>query len=556
MHGRTEDLAWSPDGNWLAYSFWTDPRHTAIKLYDVTTKTATLVTQPEFRDFSPAFDPEGKYLYFLSVRTFDPVYDSVQFELSFPRAMRPYLIALAAGGAAAVRPGAKGLKSDDAEAKAAKAAVKATAARDNDGRAGNAPADPPPMRVDLDGIAHRVAPFPVNEGRFAQIAGVAGNKVLWTTLPLVGAHGRGGHKDGPGRLELFDFDTMKRRNAARTRGCVSTLAADATTLVIRDGKRLRALAGNRKPERDDAAAHSDAPSPQERLDRSWPDSRIDRPGGRMGADAARSVAVAARPVLDGGHVGHRLGRRVSALCARCSPRVATRGELSDLIWELQGELGTSHAYEVGGDHRRPPSVALGHLAADVKPVDGGAGYEITRIVRGDPWDAGADSPLNAIGVEARVGERIVAVNGQPVSIDLPPQALLVHQAGSKVELTLADDRRHAQRHRPYAGRRSAGAVPRMGRTQSRMGAPAIEGPRRLLSPAGHAIGRFRRIPSVLRRRMRPRGADRGRALQPRRPRVAAVAGEDRAQASRVYGVALARAVARGRTKRHWGRWWR
>ena len=43
-----------------------------------------MVTQPEFRDFSPSFDPAGRYLYFLSLRTFDPVYDSVQFELSFP----------------------------------------------------------------------------------------------------------------------------------------------------------------------------------------------------------------------------------------------------------------------------------------------------------------------------------------------------------------------------------------------------------------------------------------------------------------------------------------
>ena len=58
-----------------------------------------MVTEPAFRDYSPAFDPRGKYLYFLSVRTFDPVYDSVQFELSFPRAARPYLIALQADGA-------------------------------------------------------------------------------------------------------------------------------------------------------------------------------------------------------------------------------------------------------------------------------------------------------------------------------------------------------------------------------------------------------------------------------------------------------------------------
>ena len=83
--GRSEDLAWSPDGAWLAYTFWTEPaalRDQAARRRR--RRRSTLVTQPEFRDYCPAFDPEGKYLYFLSVRTFDPVYDSVQFELSFP----------------------------------------------------------------------------------------------------------------------------------------------------------------------------------------------------------------------------------------------------------------------------------------------------------------------------------------------------------------------------------------------------------------------------------------------------------------------------------------
>jgi tricorn protease len=119
--------------------------------------------------------------------------------------------------------------------------------------------------------------------------------------------------------------------------------------------------------------------------------------------------------------------------------VATRGELSDLIWELQGELGTSHAYEMGGDHRRPPAVALGHLAADLQPAAAPAqGWQIVRTVQGDAWDRSADSPLNAIGVAAQPGECIVAVGGQPVDASLPPQAQLVHQAGSKVALTLAD----------------------------------------------------------------------------------------------------------------------
>jgi tricorn protease len=50
--------------------------------------------------------------------------------------------------------------------------------------------------IEPEGLARRVAAFPVPEGRYGQIAGVAKGKVVWTALPIAGAHGRGGHKDG------------------------------------------------------------------------------------------------------------------------------------------------------------------------------------------------------------------------------------------------------------------------------------------------------------------------------------------------------------------------
>src|SRR6185295_17917849 len=114
-----------------------------IKLHDVKNAKSVLATDPEFRDYSPVFDAEGKYLYFLSVRTFDPVYDAVQFELSFPRAARPYLIALRADEKAPFEPVPKGMQYEDKH-------------------------KPPqehetgPLRIDLEGIERRVAPFPVN----------------------------------------------------------------------------------------------------------------------------------------------------------------------------------------------------------------------------------------------------------------------------------------------------------------------------------------------------------------------------------------------------------
>ena len=175
------------------------------------------------------------------------------------------------------------------------------------------------------------------------------------------------------------------------------------------------------------------------------------------------------------------GNDWTAIYAQYEPlldRVSTRAELSDLIWELQGELGTSHAYEMGGDHRKPPSVALGYLGADLRATSDG-GFEIAHIVAGDPWDAGADSPLSAVGVEAKVGERIVAVNGQRVSPAQPPQSLLVHQAAAKVELTLAGCQGQGAQNPDHDDRRrSACALPGVGRAQPHFCARAVERPRR------------------------------------------------------------------------------
>ncbi|MEO8304581.1 MAG: S41 family peptidase [Betaproteobacteria bacterium] len=417
--GRTEDFAWSPDGAWLAYPFWTGPRHCAIKLHDVAKQSSLLVTSPEFRDYCPAFDPDGRYLYFLSIRTFDPVYDSVQFELSFPRAARPYLIALQAGGRPPFDPVPKGLKADDPSSTAAKPTADAT-----------------PMRVDVDGIALRVAPFPVHEGRFGQIAGASGNKVLWTALPIMGAHGRGGHTESPGRLEAFDFATL-RTETLLDKVDTFTLAADHLTVVAREGKRLRAVPASRKwGGKPEPEASSDAPSRKT----GWIDLGRIRVSIEPRQEWRQMLHEVWRLQRDQFWVADMSGVDWDAVYRRYEPllsRVATRAELSDLIWEMQGELGTSHAYEMGGDHRRPPPIALGHLAADLSLADDGESYEITRIVAGDSWDAGADSPLHAVGVEAKVGERIVAVNGQRVSRERPPQSMLVHQAGSKIELTLA-----------------------------------------------------------------------------------------------------------------------
>ncbi len=83
-------------------------------------------------------------------------------------------------------------------------------------------------------------------------------------------------------------------------------------------------------------------------------------------------------------------------------RVATRSEFSDLLWEMQGELGTSHAYELGGDYRRTPYYNQGLLAASFTYDAEHDGYRISHIVQGDSWQERVDSPLHRLGANVQV----------------------------------------------------------------------------------------------------------------------------------------------------------
>ncbi len=304
--GRCEDLAWSADGRWLAYSYQVTARQRAIKLCELATLQCSLVTHPEFRDYSPSFDPKGKFLYFLSLRTYDPVYDSVQFEMSFPRAARPYLVALQAGGPPPFEREPKGLKAEDK-------------GEDKDEAAATKEAQAPALHIDLEGIAQRIAAFPVDESRFGKLAAAAQGKVVWTVLPIEGQQGRGGHKESTGRLEAFDFDTQ-RVDTLMERCDDFYIAGDHSTLVVRDGKRLRAIAVDHRESRRTDGADNDAPSRKS----GWIDlSRIRvsvLPRARMGTDAARGVAPAARPFLGGRHVRDRLAGHAAPLRAAARRR--------------------------------------------------------------------------------------------------------------------------------------------------------------------------------------------------------------------------------------------
>ncbi|SFC88758.1 S41 family peptidase [Streptomyces aidingensis] len=429
-HERIEDLAWSPDGRWLAYTFPLSPQTSAIRIADVPAGRHHQITEPVLRDSSPEFDPEGRYLYFLGQRTLTAEYDQVLFGLGFTFGARPYLVTLRDGDPSPLGRG------PEQSGPAAPAGDEPGSGPEETGD-GSAP---PAVRIDLDGIADRVVPLPVPEGRYTALTALPG-RVLVHAAPVTGpdpdASGTGAGAEAAATVTLVDLAAGEV--AEDCLGPVDELSADRRggVLLYRSGTRLRVLSADRLDQYD-----PDAPPGRHS---GWVDLDRVRVEVRPEAEWRQMFREAWRLQRENFWDAGMSGLDWDALHARYAPLVslvACRSELSDLIWELHGELATSHAYEQGGDHRTPPGQQpQGFLGVDWRAGPGGTGrdgWRIARVLRGDPWQSGATSPCRGPGTGIRPGDTVTAVDGRPVGPPGPGE-LLVGQAGREVELTVRRD---------------------------------------------------------------------------------------------------------------------
>ncbi len=422
---RITDLAFSPDGRYIAYT-WSPVSDTAIiRIADLGDGSIHDATPALRTDRAPAWDPQGDYLYFISTRDFRPVYDALQFDLSFPQAMRPFVVTL---------------RADVPNPFVPKPAPLHRSKDDDESDDGDAVAGPPAIAIDFAGLPQRLLGFPVEEGHYEQIAGAKG-RVVFSQFPVRGIQPHARTAEEPehgGTLVAYDFEQQRAATLVSDIDDFA-LGADGRTLVYASRDKLRVIdVGGELPEDEE-----EPKSPGE----------FNRRSGFL--DLTR-VSVLVEPRSEWRQMyaeAWRLQREqfwdetmsgvdwdaVFARYAALLPRLRTRTELSDLIWEMQGELGTSHAYEIGGDFRVPPQYRRGFLGADYAWDAAAGGYRISHIYRGDSWDRELDSPLAEPGLDVRAGDVIVAISGRAVSADLSPDALLVNVAARDVMLTLERD---------------------------------------------------------------------------------------------------------------------
>jgi len=458
-NGPVTGLAWSTDSAWLA---WSQPRTAPLRQVRMARPSSQVVldvTDGRFVDTDPVFTKDGLYLAFLSRRSFDPVYDAHFFDLAFPYGSRPYLVPLAAatpspfGPLPDGRPPGDGRSKDDAAdadgphgadgPRGADGQRGADGGSPDPGAAAEAPAGedaarPPdddekhsaPVDVDADLLPGRIVQVPVPESRYSSLRAVKGG-LAWLREPVAGTLGEGGASLGDAgprpAVERFDF-LQQRTTELADEADWFEVSGDGSRLVVSDEGDLRVIPADRKPDSDD---------PADRVS-------VDLSRARYLADPAAlwrcAYAEAGRIIRHDFWVPDLADVDWDAVLAEYRPlldRIAGPRDFADLLWEVLGELGTSHAYvmpaSAGG--RADGRKHVGKLGADLAVAEDGS-WRVTRVLPGESSDPRACSPLAAPGARIGPGDALLAVDGQQVGA-AGPGPLLVGAAGKPVELIIA-----------------------------------------------------------------------------------------------------------------------
>ncbi len=407
-------VSWSADSRWLAYSRGLDNRQNAVFLYDTRSGERHQVTAGFVDCSDPVFDPEGKYLYYLSDRTFEPSYSSFDPTWIYTNPTNIVAVPLRKDVASplASRNDVEEADGDDEEKK------NGDDEKDNGKDDEKAGADKKKkieaVEIDLEGFEARAVVLPPEAGRYADLDAVKG-KVIYQRRPRTGSDS----KSSP--IAFWDLEEREEKTILDDADGFGISADDKKMIVIKNS----------------TVAIVDV-APSQKMDKPLATSSME-----MTLDPAEEwrqiFSEAWRLERDYFYDPNMHGVDWQAMRERYGALlddVITRWDLNFLIGELIGEMNTSHSYRGGGDVEQSERRGVGLLGVDWELADGA--YRIARIITAAPWDTEVRSPLAEPGVDVDGGDWVLAVNGTPIDTAQDPWAAFEGLAKTTVVLTVND----------------------------------------------------------------------------------------------------------------------
>jgi tricorn protease len=410
--GEVRDYDWSPGSGYLAFSMNNPNGFSALYVWSLAESKLRRITSGRFNENSPTWDPNADYLYFVANHEFQPQISQIEFNFATNRSNGIFVLAL--------RKDVKNpfpVESDEVTVGDKK--------DEDDKKDGDKNSDTPkksePAKdkgIDFEGLGQRAARVPLDANNYFGVAAKTGALVFGVAPAFY--YGR----DAGAKPSLHIFTFKDRKDV--------TLVDDVAGFVLsRDGSKVLVRSGPNFSVYDATAT---------------------------GASSKKAVSTAGLmaeriPTEEWAQIFNEVWRRYrdffyapnmhgydwEAIRARYSqllPYVAHRSDLNYVIGEMIAELTVQHAYVTGGDFQLPPRPHAGLPGARFD-VDAASGrYRIAKIFAGQNEEDIYRSPLTEIGVDAKVGDYVLAINGEDVTTKRDIYEFLRNAGDGPVQLLL------------------------------------------------------------------------------------------------------------------------
>lgn len=401
------DYSWSPDSRWITYTLPENREVTKVWIYSLESGNKQAVTDNWYDCGGAAFSDNGKYLFFVSNRDFNPTYSNTEWNHAYTDMASIYFITLQKDTKNPFEPenDEVKIKTEDGDKESAEAKKGKEAGKEE-----NAEKEDDLVKIDFDGIASRIIDLPVDAGNYWNI-NVISDKVYYTYAKS-GGNGA--------VVKMFDLDKKKETEIGKLRTFV--VSADKKKVLVSQGQKWAVIDLPSTPVKvEDFIDLSDM--------KTWVNLR---------AEWNQIFNEAWRQMRDFFYAPNMHGLDWEAIRNKYSvllPYVNNRNDLNYIIGEMIGEINIGHAYISGGDKPEPERINTGLLGAKLSRDKSGY-YRIDEILMGENWVPDTRSPLTEVGVDVNEGDYIIAVNGEPVDKMNDIYASLVGKAGKQVELTV------------------------------------------------------------------------------------------------------------------------
>ena len=411
-YGKIDDYSWSANGGYLAFSMTDANQYRSLYIWSTADSELRRITGPYFNEYNPVWDTEGNYLYYLSERQFAPQISTVEWNFATNCQTGIFALALRKDVKHPFPP-----ESDEVTVGEEKKDEKDKDTKDKDKKVEK---KKDYIKIDFDGLTERVSRAPIDANNIDKFSITKDNLIYMTS----GAKFYGRDSYEKSNLHIFAFE--KRKDTVFIKDISQfALSADGNKVLVKQGKIYNLY--EIKPEVNEEAKDKKTVSTK--------DLMMDRVPAQEWEEIFNEVWRRYRDFFYVKNMNGYDWKAIGDQYRTLLKYVAHRSDLNYVIGEMISELNAGHCYIAGGDFEIPERPRVGLPGARFE-LDNKAGlYRISKIFKGENEEAKYLAPLMEVGVDAGIGDYVLAIDGEELKGNDNPYRLLRNKS-DPVTLTL------------------------------------------------------------------------------------------------------------------------